>query len=304
MEAVEKRPGGGDLAWLIPALDDRLSEILVEVREQFSKELPEYAEFFDQDQEEVSVAAKAFLRWLVEMAEHPPEVGAEPAPQVAIFEEIGRDQWREGRELTALLSAYQVGARVAWHHVSRAALDMGVDSATLVALAESVFNFIDQLSSASARGFVLEQSEAVADRERRRDELVELLLSDRSDAAAVRGAASRAGWAIPREASVILIDPDNQLGREVLNRLDSSCLLIRSRTRVGAIVPDPVVPGRRDRLARALRGAGAVIGHPVAIEYLPASVAIAEVAAVLQHEGVLDEDPVFASEHLDAIIVH
>jgi len=33
-------------------------------------------------------------------------------------------------------------------------------------------------------------------------------------------------------------------------------------------------------------------------------VAIAEVAAELQREGVLDEDPVFASEHLDAIIVH
>ncbi|HEY1484938.1 MAG TPA: helix-turn-helix domain-containing protein [Micromonosporaceae bacterium] len=274
------------------------------MREQFSKELPDYAEFLDQDQDEVAIAAKAFLRWLVEMAEHPPTVGEEPAPQVALFEEIGRDQWREGRDLTALLSAYQVGARVAWHHVSRAALDMGVDSPTLVALAESVFNFIDQLSSASARGFVMEQSEAVADRERRRDELVELLLSDRSDAAAVRGAAARAGWPLPREAAVILIGPDNQIGRDVLSRLDSSCLLIRSRTRAGAIVPDPIVPGRRERLARALRGAGAVIGHPVAIEHLPASVQIAEVAAVLQSSGVLDEDPVFADEHLDAIIVH
>jgi PucR-like helix-turn-helix protein len=305
VEALGKLPSG-DLAWLVPALDDRLPQILSEVREQFSTELPDYAEFLAHDQDEVTIAAKAFLRWLVEMAEHPAEslANGEQGPQAALFEEIGREQWREGRDLTTLLSAYQVGARVAWHHVSRAALDVGVDSETLVALAEAVFNFIDQLSSASARGFVMEQSEAVAARERRRDELVELLLSDRSDATAVRGAATRAGWPLPREAAVILVDPTNQIGLDLLSRLDSSCLLIRSRSMAGAIVPDPVLPGRRQRLARSLRGAGAVVGHPVLIEYLPASVEIAEVAASLQRAGILTEDPVFADEHLDAIIVH
>jgi PucR C-terminal helix-turn-helix domain len=305
VKALGKLPSG-DLAWLVPALDDRLPQILSEVREQFSRELPDYAEFLAHDQDEVTIAAKAFLKWLVEMAQQPSgeSPNSEEGPQAALFEEIGRVQWREGRELTTLLTAYQVGARVAWHHVSRAALEVGVDSATLVALAEAVFNFIDQLSSASARGFVREQSEAVADRERRRDELVELLLSDRSDAAAVRGAAARAGWPLPRDAAVILVDPDNAVGRELLSRLDSSCLLIRSRSLAGAIVPEPVLPGRRQRLASSLRGAGAVVGHPVAIEHLPASVQIAEVAASLQRTGVIAEDPVFADEHLDAIIVH
>ena len=74
-----------------------------------------------------------------------------------------------------------MGARVAWHHVSRAALELGVEPEALAALAEAVFIFVDQLSSASARGYVLEQSEAAGARERLRDELVELLLSDRSD---------------------------------------------------------------------------------------------------------------------------
>jgi hypothetical protein len=90
----------------------------------------------------------------------------------------------------------------------------------------------------------------------------------------------------------------------VLSRLDSSCLLIRRRRFLGAIVPDPVRPGLRQRLTVALHGAGAVVGHPVAPEYLPASMQIAEVAAGLQRSGVLAEDPVFAEEHLDAIIVH
>jgi hypothetical protein len=294
---------------LVPALVDRLPRLLGEVRDLLTEEWPDYAQFLAAEQDEVTVAAEAFMHWLVEIAERglsgpSHRTGPEAGAQMALFEEIGRIQWREGRDLSTLLSAYQVGARVAWHHVSSTALGIAVAPEALAALAEAVFVFIDQLSSASARGFVLEQSEAAVTRERLRDELVELLMSDRSDSSAVRAAASRVGWQLPRQAAVILVDPDNPVGQAVLTRLDSTCLLIRRRALVGAIVPDPVRPGRRQRLATALRGASAVIGHPVPLEHLPTSVGIAEVAATLQRSGVLNEDPVFADEHLDAIIVH
>lgn len=308
MEAPGKL-SSGELAWLVPALADRLPQILTDVREQFGAEWPDYADFLSQEQDEVTTAATAFLQWLVEIAERTenggtPDGDDETQPQSAIFEEIGRNQWREGLELTSLLSAYQVGARVAWHHVSRAALELGIEPGALASLAEAVFIFVDQLSSSSARGYVLEQSASVATRERLRDELVELLLSDRTDADTVRGAANRAGWPLPRDAAVILVDADNQIGLDLLSRLDNSCLIIRSRAQPGAIVPDPVRPGLRNRLARSLRGAGAVVGHTVPIEDLPASVRIAEIAATLRRAGALDDDPVFAAEHLDAIIVH
>jgi PucR C-terminal helix-turn-helix domain len=295
------------MMWLVPELEARLPQILDEVREHFRDEWPDYADFLSQEQQEVTAAARSFLRRLVEIVERPDDrlyADRQDAPESALFEEIGRIQWREGRELTTLLSAYQVGARVAWHHVSRAALDIGTAPQALAALAEAVFIFIDQLSSASARGYVQEQSTAVAQREQLRNELVELLLSERSTEAAVRGAATRAGWALPRMAAVILIDPENQIGQSMLSRLDSSCLMIRQRAIIGAIVPDPIRPGRRRRLSEGLRGAGAVVGHPVALAQLPASMHIAAVAATLQRDGILDEDPVFADEHLDAIIVH
>jgi hypothetical protein len=295
------------LELLVPALVQRLPALLAEVRGLLREEWPDYAQFLDGGQEEVTVAAEAFMRRLVNLAQeglnhkHPVP---QPETQAALFEEIGRIQWREGRDVSTLLSAYQVGARVAWHHVSTAALATGVAPEALAALAEAVFVFVDQLSSASARGFVLEQSEAAVTRERLRDELVELLLSDRSDTLAVQAAASRAGWPLPREAAVILIEPDNPVGQAVLGRLDSTCLLIRRRAMLGAIVPDPVRPGRRQRLANALRGASAVIGHPVPLSHLPASIRIAEVAGQLRRGGVLTDDPIFADEHLDAIIVH
>ncbi len=297
---------GGDLNWLVAALEARLPQVLDEVGEQLRADWPDYADFLVRERAEVDAAAREFLRYLVQIVteSRPPGPDADDSARSALFEEIGRIQWREGRELTTLLSAYQLGARVAWHHVAGTALERNADLPTVAALAEAVFIFVDQLSSASARGYVLEQGEAAGERERRRDDLVDLLLSGRADETAVRGAAARAGWSLPRTAAVILLDPDNPIGQAVLSRLDSSCLLIRRRRFLGAIVPDPVRPGLRQRLTVALHGAGAVVGHPVAPEHLPASMQIAEVAAALQRSGVLTEDPVFAEEHLDAIIVH
>jgi hypothetical protein len=295
---------------MVPMLLEGLPQLLDEVRGLLNDEWPDYARFMAAADDEVNVAAESFMRWLVHIAGH----GLTDLPQHAIpgfgapaelFEEIGRIQWREGRDVSALLSAYQVGGRAAWHYVSRTALAASVAPEVLAALAEAVFIFIDQLSSASAHGYVREQAEAGATRERRRDELVELLLSDRADMVAVRAAAARVGWRMPREAAVLLIDPANPVGQAMLARLDNSCLLIRRTGEIaGAIVPDPVRPGRRERLVSALRGASAVIGHPVDLQYLPLSAHIAEMAAQLTTAGVLLDDPVFAEEHLDAIIVH
>src|SRR5215468_7607169 len=198
---------GTGLEPLVPALVERLPRLLGEVRDLLGEDWPDYAQFMADQRDEVEVAAEAFMHWLVELAQegltHPTgHTVPEPGAQVTLFEEIGRIQWREGRELSTLLSAYQVGARVAWHHVSNTALDIAVAPEALAALAEAVFVFVDQLSSSSARGFVREQSEAAVTRERLRDELVELLLSDRSDTVTVQAAATRAGWPLPREAAV------------------------------------------------------------------------------------------------------
>jgi PucR C-terminal helix-turn-helix domain len=291
---------------MLPVLFRRLPEMLDEVRVALGASWPDYAEFLAEEQAEVTGSAEAFMLWLIDMAGHGTEQpGERPVgSQLELFEEIGRVQWREGREISALLSAYQVGARVAWRYVSGAALETGVEPDTLAALAEAVFAFVDQLSSASARGYVREQSQSVAERELLRDELVELLLSDRSNTTAVRAAAARAGWTVPREAAVLLLATNSALGHDVLNRLDSSCLLIRRRTVFGAIVPDPVRPGWRQRLTTSLAGTGAVVGHPVPLEQLPVSVQFGELAARLRVDGILTDDPVFVEDHLDALIVH
>jgi PucR C-terminal helix-turn-helix domain len=286
----------------LPDLLDELEKLLRDVSD-------DYATFVTDSRDVVLGAAQGAVRSLLAIAdsilaggERATEWG--PDADWGLFEEIGRIQWRQGTPVGTLLSAYQLGARVAWRQMSQRALSHGLRPNALAALAEAVFCFVDQLSSASAAGYLSEQSEAAAARERSRDELVDLLLSDRSDTSSVRAAALRAGWPVPGTAAVLFVEANNEVGRDIVSRLDQSCLLVRRPGLLGAIVPDPAAPGRRQRLAKALRGSSAVVGHTVALDHLPASAQIAELATRLQQAGVLAEDPVFVDEHIDAIIVH
>lgn len=292
---------------LVPAIVDRLPAILTEVRELLTRQQPEYAGFLAESFEEVLGAAEGFIARLVALAEWDPSTAA---PQLAsgmeqaLFEEIGRIHHRQQRDVTPLLAAYRTGAAVAWRHVADTALERGVPAEALAGLAAAVFAAVDQLSCASWRGYVQAQTAAGQDRDRLRAELAELLLSDRCDTAALRAAAARAGWSLPRQAAVVLIEPDNEVGRALLNRLDDSCLRLRRPTMLVAIVPDPQGPGARTRLATTLRGAGAVVGATVPLDRLPASAGLAEHAVRLRQAQLLADDPLFVDEHLDAMLVH
>ena len=65
---------------------------------------------------------------------------------------LGRGEARSGRTMDALLSAYRVGARVAWRDLSDAGVRAGLPAATVAQFAELVFAYIDELSAASAAG--------------------------------------------------------------------------------------------------------------------------------------------------------
>lgn len=295
---------------MIPSLRPAVPALIEELAEHLHRVMPEYSQFLSERRTEVTLAAEGVVCTLVEIAQQmlsqhvsADEVLAQAADP-AIFEHIGRAQWRLGNPIGKLLAAYQLGARQTWRLIAKHALHHQLPPEGLTALAESVFSFVDQLSSASAAGYLSEQSESAAAREQSRDELVELLLSDRSDSQAVRTAALRAGWRLPDTAAVVLVGRQSEAGAAALSRLDQSCLRMRHGGLFGAIVPDPNAPGQRQRLATALRGASATVGHSVPPAQLPASARIAAIAARLLEEQRLTADPLFADEHLDAIIVH
>ena len=142
-------------------------------------------------------------------------------------------------------------------------------------LAAVVFAAVDQLSSASLRGYAHAQANAGQARERLREQLAELLLADRCDTTTIRAAAAQGGWPLPRLSGVVLTTPDNEVGPTLLERLDDYCLRLQRGQLLVAIVPDPDGPGRRERLATALRGAAAVVGVTVPVDRLLPSVGLA-----------------------------
>ncbi|HEX3930872.1 MAG TPA: helix-turn-helix domain-containing protein [Nocardioides sp.] len=291
---------------LSEALAERMPELLDEVRLGLRDGWPDYAEFLDHDREGVAEAARLFVDRLFDVpAIHETSSALRAGDETLhlVFEQLGRRQLQLSNDLTRLLTAFQFGSRVAWKHVSAVALECEFRPAELAALADAVFGFVNKLSFAAARGYVLEQVEDARARERNREELASLLLSGRASAQAVRVAALRAGWRVPDTAAVVLADPDDDVARHTLERLGPDALRFADGGRYGAIVPESADRAGRVHLRRILEGARAVVGSVVSLDLLPRSAEVALVAARLRREGRLEGDPVFADEHLDTVVV-
>jgi hypothetical protein len=295
------------LRQVLPALLDGLPEVLDHVGDLLRNSWPDYASFLEGQHDEVVQTGRLALGRIVAMAErslddpHPPAM-EDAESGLVLFEEIGRTQFRLGKSLEGLMSAYQSGARLAWRHMATITVRHELPAVGVALLADAVFAFVDQLCAASTRGYVAEQWASSSEREQARRELAEMLLSDRSDDRMVEATAQRASWALPSTAAVVLI-PDEPVAHDLLSHLGPSTLPVRRPDAVGAIVPDPAGPGQRNRLADILHGGQAVVGPSVPLDRLPAALRITQVTARLRHEGALRADPLFVDEHLDAVIV-
>jgi len=132
-------------------------------------EVPSYADAFSgrmgqRIEGAVQMALGAFLQ--LAARSHDSDPGPPLAPALEGAYELGRGEARQGRSIDALLSAYRVGARVAWRELSETAVDGGLPPLMIARFAELVFAFIDELSAASVSGHADEL--ASSDRERRR----------------------------------------------------------------------------------------------------------------------------------------
>lgn len=301
---------GTRLEHLESALRDQLPMLLAELGRALEPGWPDYAKIIQINEPEVCEAAQVFVHRLVVMTERalgdqePATMDPDPTMQT-VLEQVGRVQWMNGRELPELLAAYQVGARVTWHNISQIALHAGVDVGILTQLAESMFVMVNQLSAASAGGYVSEQTEATMARDQLREELGRLLLSDRSQAAEIRLAARRVGWMLPERAAIIVVDPGDEAAKAIIDGLGGRSLPIHNSPELyGAICPVDDHGRFRRRIARAVRGAHAVIGSVVTLDQLPETLASVRTVLSLRRRGLLDEDPLFVSDHFDTLLIH
>ncbi len=175
-----------------------------------------------------------------------------------IYESLGRGEVRSGRSLESLLAAYRYGARVTFRAISRLVDVSQMPPDVLLALGESLFAYIDEISAASAQGYAQEQSERAGEQQRVRADLLEMLLrGDSSDGGPARLAAA-VGWTLPEAVVVTLVPFPHVDGLRAA--LGPEALVAERGTDVVVVLPATSSPRRRRQLDRALAGRRAVVG--------------------------------------------
>ena len=218
---------------------------------------------------------------------------------LTVYARLGRAQLREGRTLDALQSAYRVGARTAWRHIST----LGLEPETVYPLAEAVFAYIDRLADASVAGYAQEQSLQAGAAQAQRHALVQVLSrwppADRAD---VERAAAAASWPLPESLAAVAVgDADPvQLARRMPLGPGGAAL-----EPVGVLlVPDPDGPGRPALVASGLGRHRAVLGPTVPWSQASRSVTRAVSAWRLHAQGTFGDRPVVrADDHLLALLL-
>ena len=199
----------------------------------------------------VLVALEAFLE-LVE--------GGEPGlPGRDVYVRFGRAERRNGRSLDALLAAYRAGARRAWSGLAEAGDRAGVDPRAMYAMAEAIFAFIDEISSASAEGHAFEESLVARQLAERRRRLLEALLADpQPPLEEIARLAAEGEWEVPERVAALAFDAPAA-------RLPPDAVVGDLAGRSWAIVGDPDAPGRRAELEGGLRGGRGGLGPTVPV---------------------------------------
>lgn len=214
---------------------------------------------------------------------------------------LGRGEFRQGRSMDSLLGAYRMGARVTFREMSRRSMEQGLGSSVVVDLGESIMAYIDELSAVSAEAYAFEQSERAGAVDRRRAELLELLLLGQADGTALRQAASLADWTVPAEVVVVTLPLERAGG--LRQRLGQGAIVIERETDAVALVPERG-PASRAELERVLAGRRAAIGPAGGLGQVAQSLRLAVLAASMLPPREGDDDlPVWAGEHLIEVVL-
>ncbi len=255
---------GEDVAAALEGVLPRMAERTVTA---VTVEVPSYADAFSgrmgqNIENAVALALGAFLRLAVRAHDSDPTATLSPALDGAYA--LGRGEARQGRTMDALLSAYRVGARVAWRELSTTAVAAGVPAETVARFAELVFAFIDELSASSVAGHADELATTGRVRQRYLERLAKQLLAG-EPAETLRASAEKADWRPPETLTALVVTQTQTRG--LAARFGQSTLQLNedlpgveaSESLAVLLVPD--LDGQhRGQLRSALQGRRALVG--------------------------------------------
>ena len=313
---------------LPPALASALRPVLPELANDtiaaIAGEVPAYARSLEGPLgRALRVGVRTALARFVDAIEDP---AVEHGNGRELYVELGRAEFRGGRSLDALLSAYRIGARLAWERFVAAGERAGHEPATLYRLASAIFSYIDGISADSIEGYTQERTTAEGERQRRRRALARLLARDDVSLEAVHDAARAAGWPRPATVAALVVggaavgngaasgaagggaagiageSPDAD---RLASRLGAETIATAEGATAVAWVPDPEAPARRAQLRAALDGASGVLGPAVPLARAAHSLVRARAAHALVLDGRLAGGELLAADdHLAALMLH
>ncbi|MBM3666038.1 MAG: PucR family transcriptional regulator [Actinobacteria bacterium] len=286
---------------LADAIEPELPAISAEIVATVGREVPEYERPLEGAfGRGLRVGVGEALRQFLELIRNP-DAGREAGRDVYL--QLGRGELNQGRTLDSLLSAYRIGARVAWRRVAAAAQAAGAGPAELSVLAESIFAYIDELSADSVEGYDEARTRRESARQRRRRELALLILRDPpAEEPDIRASARLADWSPPRSLAALAC-PQHEL-QALASRLPADVLTAPFEGAGCALVPDPEGPGRPAELQRALVRVPGAIGPGGPPAEARSSWAMALVALRALESGQLPaEGLVRAEAHLGELVL-
>ncbi|MBN8867178.1 MAG: helix-turn-helix domain-containing protein [Solirubrobacterales bacterium] len=170
---------------------------------------------------QVELALKGFL--LIASGSRSDDAAAPLQPVLDAAFALGRGEFRNGRTMDVLLSAYRIGARASWREWSRVSIRAGIGIDLLSRFAELIFAYIDELSASSVAGYTFERESSERSRTRRLEELGRKLLTG-GPVEALQADADRAGWDPPENLCAVLMRASSAQG--VRSKIDNRSLVV------------------------------------------------------------------------------
>lgn len=282
---------------LRPFLDETVAEMVGEIE----RLIPDHARLvYDGSSAAMSLVVGQTVRSFVAAFER---ADADLTELTRTYEEIGAHEAAHDRPLDGIQAAIRTCGQVACRRFIRNAKRLDWPLEMLGLLTESLFRYLETITSAAGRGYAEARQRVAGEHERRRRRLREVLVADPpSSAAAISELARAADWRPPTTIAVVLIDlPDEH----AIPVLPPDVLAEWRTTEPYLIVPEPE-RGYQARLIETLaRGRRVAVGPPVpphrgavSLRWARATMALVARGAVPSHA------PAHCVEHLATVAAH
>ncbi|MFF9064487.1 helix-turn-helix domain-containing protein [Streptomyces sp. NPDC014891] len=282
-------------ALMRPEIPGLIKEIGMEVQRTY----PVYAHLFngphsDAIRQGVEQALAAFV-------ERVADPGTNSALRDELLRKFGRVEAYEGRDLDTLLGAYRLGARVALRRAKIIGRTYNLSPTLILAFADALFAYVDELEALSREGYVMVQTRAVSDVAALRRQLLHLVVAGPPlPRATIAELCRDASWELPAECTLVALRPP--LAELVQAGLDRDVLADLSLPQPYLLIPGPLTADRLAMLGSALAGTSAVVGLTVPPAQAAHSLRWGRRVLQLIDDGVVADAPlVHCEEHLTTL---